>query len=115
MRPPTRTLAAAAAATTAALALTTPPARAGDYDPGQYACTAGYVCLATPAGQPILIPEGEGREFPTELKATVVNKTKLYYCIAGPVNRGVPAGTAITEYTPIQAISPKPEGGACLH
>lgn len=109
-----RTLAVMVAATAAAVA-TVSPARADHHSgPAPGTCPAGYVCVRPIAGTPILVPEGERRQFPGGVAATIANRTKVTYCVGGSPSFGLPPGGAIAELREIRAVDPQPPGGACL-
>lgn len=103
-------------ATAAAVAVTAVPAHAADTGPAVPACATGFVCV-NPSGAPqILIPEGKARDFPGGVKATLANRTKLTYCVAGgSFNFSVAPGGTVTDFRDIRAVGPMPTGGACLH
>jgi hypothetical protein len=101
-------------ASAVATAVTALPAQA-DPGPAPRACAVGYVCVNPPTGAPILIPEGQGREFPGGIKASIANRTKLDYCVGGQLNFSLAPGATVTEIRQIRSVGPQPTGGACLH
>lgn len=98
----------------AALATAIPAGAASAAPTAAAACEKGFVCVYPVTGtSPILIPEGQKREFKGGIKATIANGTSLSYCVSGELHYSLAPGAEVDIVRTITATAPNP--GACLN
>ena len=111
----TRRAFAVTLAVAAATVVTALPARADGGPRTTAACPVGYLCIEPAKGvRPILVKEGESRQFPGGLAAaSLANLTTVTYCVTGSLNFDLPSGSTSDRLTTVTGVAPM--GGACLH